>query len=252
MMTGAAPEEEPMPPSTNNKTWTEYSPISMRPAATGWSAVYVNDTPDDGGPAWTEEPVIAWAVYQVTIRPVHGSVAPEGDAGRQILGVVNLDGSLGAPENTGDFWRYRGPGQPEPTQDEIDRELAFRSNLARRRSWPCRLDRCPRTEVPWWKLQTRLDNEAIEIAQGRTEMPAAVPRLVPLVPPARIGLVDEVLVRVGRRDLNLTLDWPPVHLVHQLAYRVKLVHLGELRMRGPDADGGRIESGPAAGTNEIR
>src|SRR5690242_14754505 len=84
------------------------------------------------------------------------------------------------------------------------------------------------------KLQTRLDNEAIDIAQGRTEMPAAVPRLVQLVPPARIDLVDEVLVRVGRRDLNLTLDWPPVHLVHQLAYRVKRVHLGEVRMRGPN------------------
>jgi hypothetical protein len=82
------------------------------------------------------------------------------------------------------------------------------------------------------KLQTRLENEAIDIAQGRTEMPAAVPRLVQLVPPARIDLVDEVLVRVGRRDLNLTLDWPPVHLVHQLAYLVKRVHLGEVRMRG--------------------
>ena len=55
-----------------------------------------------------------------------------------------------------------------------------------------------------------------------------------LVPPARVDLVDEVLVRVGRRDLNLTLDWPPVHLVHQLAYRVKRVHLGEVRMRGPN------------------
>jgi hypothetical protein len=64
-------------------------------------------------------------------------------------------------------------------------------------------------------------------------MPAAVARLVQLVPPARLDLVDEVLVRVGLRDLNLTLDWPPVHLVHQLAYRVKRVHLGEVRMRGP-------------------
>ena len=54
------------------------------------------------------------------------------------------------------------------------------------------------------------------------------------MPPARIDLVDEVLVRVGRRDLNLSLDWPPVHLVHQLAYRVKRVHLGEVRMRGPE------------------
>jgi hypothetical protein len=84
------------------------------------------------------------------------------------------------------------------------------------------------------KLFTRLDNEAIDLAKAHTEMPAAVARLVQLVPPARIDLIDEVLVRVGRRDLNLTLDWPPVHLVHQLAYRVKRVHLGEMRMRGPN------------------
>ena len=37
-------------------------------------------------------------------------------------------------------------------------------------------------------------------------MHAAVARLVQLVSPARLDLVDEVLVRVGRRDLNLTLD----------------------------------------------
>ena len=37
---------------------------------------------------------------------------------------------------------------------------------------------------------------------------------------------------IGRRDLDQTRDWPPVHLVHQLAYRVKRVHLGEVRMRG--------------------
>jgi hypothetical protein len=71
------------------------------------------------------------------------------------------------------------------------------------------------------KAYTRLHNEAIDVTKGRTDMPAAVARLVQLIPPARVDLVDEVLVRVGRRDLNLTLDWPPVHLIHQLAFRVK-------------------------------
>ena len=56
------------------------------------------------------------------------------------------------------------------------------------------------------KLFTRLDNEAIDVAKARPEMPAAVARLVQLVPPAQLDLVDEVLVRVGRRDLNLTLN----------------------------------------------
>ena len=69
------------------------------------------------------------------------------------------------------------------------------------------------------KLQTRLDVEAIDLAKGRSEISAAVPRLVQLVPPARVDLVDEVLVAVGRRELSITLDWPPVHLVHQLAHR---------------------------------
>jgi hypothetical protein len=66
------------------------------------------------------------------------------------------------------------------------------------------------------KLHTRLDVEAMDIAKGRTEMPAAVARLVQLIPPARVDLVDEVLVGVGRRELS-ALDWPPISLVHQLA-----------------------------------
>jgi hypothetical protein len=86
------------------------------------------------------------------------------------------------------------------------------------------------------KLLTRLDNEATDVAKARTEIPAAVARLVQLVPPARLDLVDEVPVRVGRRDLNPTLDWPPVRLVHQLAYRVKRVHLGEIRLRGESGE----------------
>jgi hypothetical protein len=88
------------------------------------------------------------------------------------------------------------------------------------------------------KLFTRLDVEAIDVSKSRTEMPAAVARLVQLVPPARLDLVDEVLVRVGRRDLSV-LDWPPVGLVHQLAYRVKRVHLGEVQDAGGDRHGGR-------------
>jgi hypothetical protein len=69
------------------------------------------------------------------------------------------------------------------------------------------------------KLQTRLDNEATDVASGRTETPAALARLVQLVPPARLELVDEVLVRVGHRDLSRALDWPPVHVVHELVFR---------------------------------
>ena len=67
-------------------------------------------------------------------------------------------------------------------------------------------------------------------------MSAAVARLAQLVPPARVDLVDEVLVGIGRRDLSVALDWPPIQLVYQLAYRVKRVHLGGVRMTGPNGE----------------
>jgi hypothetical protein len=86
------------------------------------------------------------------------------------------------------------------------------------------------------KLQTRLDNEAVDLAKGRTQMPAAVVRLVRIVPPARLDLINEVLVAVGRRDLASTLDWPPVSLVHELIYRVGRVHRGEVRLRGQNGE----------------
>lgn len=86
------------------------------------------------------------------------------------------------------------------------------------------------------RLQTKLDTEAIDITKGRTERPAAVARLVQHVPPARVDLVHEVLVAVGRRNLSITLDWPPVSVVHELIYRVGRVHRGEVRLRGPNGE----------------
>ena len=85
-------------------------------------------------------------------------------------------------------------------------------------------------------LLTKMDNEAIGLDRGRTDLPSAVARLAQLVPPARVDLIDQVLVAVGRRDISGRLDWPPIHLVHQLAYQVKRVHLGEVRMRGPNGE----------------
>jgi hypothetical protein len=84
------------------------------------------------------------------------------------------------------------------------------------------------------RLHTRTDAEAIDVEKGRTGMSAAVIRLVRIVPPARLDLIDNVLASIGRRDVGAALDWPPVTLVHQLVYRVKRVHAGEVRMRGPN------------------
>jgi hypothetical protein len=82
------------------------------------------------------------------------------------------------------------------------------------------------------KLHTRVDVEAIDINKGRTDRAAAVPRLVQLVPPARVDLVDEVLSRVGRKSSS-AMRWPPYMRVCELAAAVKAVHLGEVRMRAP-------------------
>jgi hypothetical protein len=81
-------------------------------------------------------------------------------------------------------------------------------------------------------LFTRLDDEATDISQGRTDIPAAVARLAQLVPPARLDLVDEVIVRVARRDLSVTLDWPRSHVAHRLVFLVRRIHAGEVRLRG--------------------
>jgi len=47
-----------------------------------------------------------------------------------------------------------------------------------------------RFPTPPVKLHTGLDNEAIDLAKGRTDVPAAVARLAWLIPPARVDLVD--------------------------------------------------------------
>ncbi len=41
-----------------------------------------------------------------------------------------------------------------------------------------------------------------------------------------------MIVRAARPDLFVTLDWPPGHLVHQLVFRVRRVHAGDLPLRG--------------------
>jgi hypothetical protein len=79
---------------------------------------------------------------------------------------------------------------------------------------------------------TRIDVEAMDIVKGRTQRPAAVARLVQLVPPARVDLVDEAMSRIGRRRADSDLDWPPLWLAYELAWRVKRAHAGDVPLRG--------------------
>jgi hypothetical protein len=79
----------------------------------------------------------------------------------------------------------------------------------------------------------QLHEEATAVAEGRSDMSAAVARLVRLIPPTRVDLVDAVLLRVGRRTLSATLDWPPARVLHQLAHQLKQAHAGEMSERLP-------------------
>jgi hypothetical protein len=70
------------------------------------------------------------------------------------------------------------------------------------------------------QLHTRIDVEAIAVTKGDTDRAAAVARLATLVPPTRVDLVDEVMARIGARNLDRQ-DWPPYALVSELASKVK-------------------------------
>jgi hypothetical protein len=83
----------------------------------GWRAIYLNDPGDD--PEFSTQPLVAFAVYEVTSYPVVGNSAPERSLGREILGVVDCGGYLGPPETFSNFWELRGPDQPDPTAEEV-------------------------------------------------------------------------------------------------------------------------------------
>jgi hypothetical protein len=83
------------------------------------------------------------------------------------------------------------------------------------------------------QLHTRIDVEAIAVTKGETDRGAAVARLATLVPPTRVDLVDEVMARIGTRKVDRK-EWPPYSLVCELVTQAKAVHLGEVKLRGPD------------------
>lgn len=80
---------------------------------------------------------------------------------------------------------------------------------------------------------TKIDVLAIDLAKSRTMMAQALPVLVLCMPPGRVDLIDEVLLRIGT-PTDAKLDWPPQHLRYQLGFKLKQVHLGELALVGPD------------------
>jgi hypothetical protein len=74
------------------------------------------------------------------------------------------------------------------------------------------------------------------MVKGRTDLPAAVARLALLVPPARVDLVDDVLAAIGRSTPGHRTEWPPPERRYELAYQVKRVHAGEVKLRGQNGE----------------
>jgi hypothetical protein len=112
------------------ETDTTYEPVSISPAADGWRAAYIHD-PDEGA-GWSAEPLIAWAVYEVTTNPVQGSTALEQSHGRQILGVIFAEGYAQCAQEASSFWYYLAPGDPDPSRAQVVAEQAER--------WPPGID----------------------------------------------------------------------------------------------------------------
>jgi hypothetical protein len=86
------------------------------------------------------------------------------------------------------------------------------------------------------KLLTRIDVEAIHVMKQRTEGAAAVARLTLLVPPARVDLVDEVVVDLGRSVVRV-----------RASSRTKAREGRQRRPGGRRASARRVRSGHGSG-----
>lgn len=115
----------------STETYTTYEPVSLSPAANGWRAAYIHD-PDERGPGWSAEPLIAWAVWEVITRPREGSTTRPRSEGRRILGVVFADSYAQCAEEISNFWRYLAPGDADPSPAEVAAE--------QHRHWPPGVD----------------------------------------------------------------------------------------------------------------
>ena len=79
--------------------------------------------PDSPG-GFCTEPLVAWGVFEVTVKPCMGSRARERADGRRIFGVVYESGlGLQPADDCGNFWKYLPPGAPDRTPAEAAAEL---------------------------------------------------------------------------------------------------------------------------------
>jgi hypothetical protein len=117
---------------TAHETWTDAEgPISMCTAPPGWRAIYIHEN-GDGGPGWSDDPVVAFGTYRLIERRI-GTHTQVRDDGCFVEGIVwaGADGFVRA-EEVSNFWRYLPPGAPDPTVGEVAaKQAAHRKPLGR-------------------------------------------------------------------------------------------------------------------------
>lgn len=94
--------------SADDDKWL-WEPVSLCPAAPGWRAVYDSDTE----PFWISDPVPLWGIYR---QYNFYDRSETGDS--DIFGVVPDGSYFERASEAANFWKYLGPGEPDPTPDE--------------------------------------------------------------------------------------------------------------------------------------
>jgi hypothetical protein len=103
---------------------TTERPVQLIPATHGTSAVFLDES-DDG--YWTAS-VVAWAIVEEVDLDAGYDIDPEGTSPayreRRVVGLVLADDELQSPSQVAgpQFWYYREPGEPVPTQLAVDQE----------------------------------------------------------------------------------------------------------------------------------
>ena len=94
--------------------------IDFRPAPEGWHIVHLNtDTAE-----WSRYALVGWLIQEDEEghrSVVAGEVDGDGEIRAAIMGLWNVSA-----------WYVAGPGDPDPTREEVEQELASRQERRRK------------------------------------------------------------------------------------------------------------------------
>lgn len=124
---GAADDEGGLVGKPKEQTYEIRTPLSLSPAE-GWRAIFIHE--DESPPSWSEQPLIAWGVFNVVEHPAEDATGPSKDLGNHIEGVIHDGTDYGSypdsAEELMNFWHYRRLDDPDPTKEDVNEEAARR------------------------------------------------------------------------------------------------------------------------------